>query len=214
MIRTWKQLCLFFAFLLTTAHGNKNSSCSSSEFTYEQIDKQLQDIKNCFETVSITWTEYQKANIFNQLQTLTDIIRKQENEVLQRLLPANCPAPAVPEDGGLLCASEKNKTYCKPMCNAGYDFNFLRRSRVFEECGSGTQGKWTTQFIGGNILAKCDKSPTAVSGVPSAYFPEGQDCQKIKSDERLMGNITKIFQSELVMAGIKPSLETSGLFCG
>ncbi|XP_016371901.1 uncharacterized protein LOC107711424 [Sinocyclocheilus rhinocerous] len=214
MSRTWKQLCLLFAFLSTTAHGNNNSSCSSSEFTYEQIDKQLQAMKNCFETISITWTAYQNANIFNQLQTLTDIIQKQQNEELRRLLPANCPAPDVPEDGGLLCVSVKNKAYCKPMCNAGYDFSFIRRSRLFEECSSATQDKWTTQFFGGNRLAICDKSRIAVSGAPSAYFPEGQDCQKIKSNEQLMGNITKIFQSELVMAGITQSVESSSLLCG
>lgn len=37
-------------------------------------------MKNCLEIISITWTAYQNANIFNQLQTLTDIIRKQQNE--------------------------------------------------------------------------------------------------------------------------------------
>ncbi|KAF4105695.1 uncharacterized protein si:ch1073-126c3.2 [Onychostoma macrolepis] len=214
MSRTWKQLCLLFAFLLTTSYGDNNSSCSSSDFSYEQIDKQLQDLKNCFETVSITWTTYQIANIFNQLQTLTDIIRKQQNEEFRKLLPANCTAPAVPEDGGLLCESGKNKAYCKPMCNAGYDFSFIRRSRLFEECSSATQDKWTTQFIGGNRLAICKKSRIAVSGASFAYFPEGQDCQKTKSDEQLMGNITKIFQSELVMAGITQSLASSSLLCG
>ncbi|XP_050982111.1 uncharacterized protein si:ch1073-126c3.2 isoform X2 [Labeo rohita] len=213
MSRTWKQHCLLFAFLLTTVHGN-NPSCSTSEFTYEQIDKWLQATKNCLETVSNTWTPYQSANIFNQLQTLTDIIQEQQNKELRRLLPANCSAPAVPEDGGLLCVSVKNKTYCKPMCNAGYDFNFLRRSRLFEECSSATKHKWTTQFIGGNRLAICNKSRIAVSGAPSAYFPEGQNCHKTKSDEQLMKNITSIFQSELVMAGITQPLESSILLCG
>ncbi|KAK2896636.1 hypothetical protein Q8A67_011124 [Cirrhinus molitorella] len=214
MSRTWMQLCLLFAFLLTTASGNNYSSGCCSEFTYEQIDKQLQAMKNCFESVSINWTAYQSANIFNQLQTLTDIIQKQQNEELQRLLPANCSAPAVPEDGGLLCVSVKNSAYCKPMCNAGYDFNFIRRSRLFEECSSATKHSWTTQFIGGNRLAICNKSRIAVSGASSAYFPEGQDCRKIKSDEQLMWNITNIFQSELIRAGITQSLESSSLFCG
>ncbi|XP_026080361.1 uncharacterized protein LOC113057291 [Carassius auratus] len=211
--RTRKMLYLLFAFLLTTAHGN-NSSCSSSKFTYEQIDQQLQDLKNCLEMLSITWTTYQNANIFNQLQTLSEIIQRQQNEELRRLLPANCSSPAVPEDGGLLCISVKHKAYCKPMCNAGYDFTFLRRSRLFEECSSATKDKWTTQFIGGNRLAICDKSHTAVSGAPSAYFPVGQDCQKLKSDEQLTRNITDIFTSELVKAGITLSTESSGLLCG
>lgn len=37
----------------------------------------------------------------------------------------------------------------------GYDFNFMRRSRLFEECSAATQHKWTTQYIGGNRLAIC-----------------------------------------------------------
>lgn len=41
-------------------------------------------------------------------------------------------------------------------CKQGYDFSFLRRSRLFEECSAATQHKWTTQFIGGNRLAICD----------------------------------------------------------
>jgi len=37
-------------------------------------------MKNCLETVSDTWTTYQRANLFNQLQTLTDIIQKKQNK--------------------------------------------------------------------------------------------------------------------------------------
>uniref|UniRef100_A0A671KZX4 Uncharacterized protein n=1 Tax=Sinocyclocheilus anshuiensis TaxID=1608454 RepID=A0A671KZX4_9TELE len=40
-------------------------------------------------------------------------------------------------------------------CKQGYDFKFIRRSRLFEECSSATQDKWTTQSIGGNRLAIC-----------------------------------------------------------
>ncbi len=54
----------------------------------------------------------------------------------------------------------KNKTFIL-LClifprKQGYDFTFLRRSRLFEECSSATQDKWTTQFIGGNRLAICE----------------------------------------------------------
>ncbi|XP_077092467.1 uncharacterized protein LOC143744715 [Siphateles boraxobius] len=212
--RTWKMLFLLFAFLLTRAHG-QNTSCSSSEFSFEMLNKKLKDIKNCLETVSDTWTTYQTATIFNQLKMLTDINQKQQNKGLRRLMPTNCTAPTVPEDGGLLCVSvtDKTKTYCKPICNAGYDFNFIRRSRLFEECSATTQHKWTTQFIGGNRLAICNKSNVAVSGAPSAYFPEGHDCHKIKSHEQLLRNITNIFQSELEKAGITQSLRSFSLLC-
>lgn len=206
-------LFLLFAFLLTRAHG-QNTSCSSTEFSFKTFNKKLQDMKSCLETVSDTWTTYQTANIFNQLQMLTDIIQKQQNKELRRLLPANCTAPIVPKDGGLLCVSVTDKIYCKPMCNAGYDFNFIRRSRLFEECSAATQHKWTTQYIGGNRLAICNKFNVAVSGAPSAYFPEDHNCHNIKSHEQLLGNITNIFQSELEMAGITQSFKSFSLLCG
>ncbi|KAK9964592.1 hypothetical protein ABG768_005755, partial [Culter alburnus] len=171
------------------------------------------DLKKCLEAASDTWAAYQNAKFFNELRILTDIIQNQQTKELQKLLPKNCSAPAVPEDGGLLCISVTDKIYCKPMCNAGYDFTFIRRSRLFEECSAATQYKWTTQFIGGNRLAICSKSHIAVSGASSAYFPEGHDCHKIKSHAQLMGNITKTFQSELVMAGITQLLNSS-ILCG
>ncbi|XDV50179.1 hypothetical protein PO909_019281 [Leuciscus waleckii] len=214
--RTLKMLFLLFAFLLTRAHG-QNTSCNSTEFSFKIVNRNLQDLKNCLETIICdTWTTYQTATIFNQLQMLTDIIQKQQNKELRTLMPKNCTVPTLPEDGGLLCApvTDMKKIYCKPMCNAGYDFNFLRRSRLFEECSDATQHKWTTQFIGGNKLAICDKSKTAVSGAPSAYFPKGHDCHKTKSHEKLLRNITSIFQSELEMAGITQSLKSFSLFCG
>ncbi|XP_048060605.1 uncharacterized protein si:ch1073-126c3.2 isoform X1 [Megalobrama amblycephala] len=211
IIRAWKKLCLLFAFLLTRAHG-QNTSCSSSELSFEVFDKKIQDLKNCLEAASDTWAAYQNAKFFNELRILTDIIQNQQTKELQKLLPKNCSAPAVPEDGGLLCISVTDKIYCKPMCNAGYDFTFIR-SRLFEECSAATQYKWTTQFIGGNRLAICIKSQIAVSGASSAYFPEGHDCHKIKSHEQLMENIRKTFQSELDMAGITQLLHSS-ILCG
>ncbi|XP_067277484.1 uncharacterized protein si:ch1073-126c3.2 [Pseudorasbora parva] len=211
--RRWELLCLLFAFLLTRAHG-QNTSCSSSEFSFETLNQKLKDMKNYLESVSDKWATYQIAKIYTQLHMLTDIIQKQQNKDLQRFLPKNCTAPIVPEDGGLLCVSVTNKAYCKPMCNAGYDFSFIRRSRLYEECSAATQHKWTTQFIGGNSLATCSKSHIMVAGAPSAYFPEVHDCHKIKSDEQQTEDITKTFLSELATAGIRESFDSSRLFCG
>lgn len=210
--RKWKQL-LLFAFLSTLTHGQSHSSCLPADFSFDQLDKQLQNIKNCLETVSDNWTSYQHGNILNQLQALTDIIQRQDNKAFQKLLPENCPAPAVPENGGLLCLSVKDKIYCKPMCNAGYDFNFLRRSRLFEECSTATKHTWTTQYIGGNRLAICNKSHIEVSGAPSAYFPKGEDCHITKSNEQLTQNITNIFKSELAKVETTES-ESTKLLCG
>lgn len=39
----------------------------------------------------------------------------------------------------------------------GYDFSFLRRSRLYETCGSTTEFTWTTQLTGGQTLAVCER---------------------------------------------------------
>lgn len=117
MSKTWKQLFLVFAFLSTEVHGQEKS-CSTPDFSFDKLQKQLQNLKDCLEDISEKWTTYQNADFFNQLHLLTDIIQRQQNTELLSLLPANCSAPAVPRDGGLLCVSAENNIYCKPMCNA------------------------------------------------------------------------------------------------
>lgn len=41
------------------------------------------------------------------------------------------------------------------VLSQGYDFQFLRKTRVYEECSEQTKYKWGTQYIGGNKLAVC-----------------------------------------------------------
>lgn len=41
------------------------------------------------------------------------------------------------------------------LLSQGYDFAFLRRSRIYEECSKETRYKWTTAYVGGNKLAVC-----------------------------------------------------------
>ncbi|XP_056616255.1 uncharacterized protein si:ch1073-126c3.2 [Triplophysa dalaica] len=213
MSKTWKQLFLVFAFLFSESQGQNKSSCSSPDFFFDKVHKQLQNIEDCLEAKSKNWTTYQNADLFNQLLLLTKIIQKQQNSELLGLLPPYCSVPAVPRDGGLLCVSAENNIYCKPMCNAGYDFNFLRRSRLYEKCDAASKYKWTTQYIGGNTLADCTKSEVTVAGAPSAFFPEDKDCHKTKSDEQLIKNITNIFHSELIKEGIT-SFKSTSLICG
>lgn len=38
----------------------------------------------------------------------------------------------------------------------GYDFAFMRRSHVYDECKNQTRHKWNTQYVGGNKLAVCN----------------------------------------------------------
>uniref|UniRef100_A0A8C5PV28 Uncharacterized protein n=1 Tax=Leptobrachium leishanense TaxID=445787 RepID=A0A8C5PV28_9ANUR len=92
---------------------------------------------------------------------------------LKTMPSSNCSFPVIPKNGGLICVSLEDIYYCKPMCYKGYDFVFLRRSRLYEECGMHTQFSWTTQYIGGNRLAECTASSVAVSGSSSSYFAEG-----------------------------------------
>ncbi|XP_078731647.1 uncharacterized protein LOC144946539 isoform X1 [Lampetra fluviatilis] len=84
----------------------------------------------------------------------------------------DCKLPHVPRNGGLTCVTVNSTRYCKPMCNKDHDFEFLRRSRLFEKCGQSTGYHWTTQYIGGLRLADCARSAVRVSGQPSAYFAE------------------------------------------
>lgn len=41
------------------------------------------------------------------------------------------------------------------LVSQGYDFAFIRRSRIFDECSAQTGYKWNTQYVGGNKLAVC-----------------------------------------------------------
>lgn len=45
----------------------------------------------------------------------------------------------------------------------GFDFAFLRRSRLYDECSERTKFKWDSQYVGGNTLAVCngETSPSA-----------------------------------------------------
>lgn len=42
------------------------------------------------------------------------------------------------------------------ILSQGYDFGFMRRSRLFEECSDHTSFKWQSQYVGGNKLAVCN----------------------------------------------------------
>lgn len=38
----------------------------------------------------------------------------------------------------------------------GFDFAFMRRSRLYDECTKQTNYKWDTQYVGGKTLAVCN----------------------------------------------------------
>lgn len=49
----------------------------------------------------------------------------------------------------------------------GFDFAFLRLSRVYDECSERTKYKWDSQYIGGNTLAVCNGETASAAHVLS-----------------------------------------------
>ncbi|XP_053305857.1 uncharacterized protein LOC128468187 [Spea bombifrons] len=132
----------------------------------------------------------------------------------QVLTPSSCPRPLVPKNGGLVCVhAEHVAFYCKPMCNQGYDFAFLRRSRLYEECGRHTDFSWTTQYIGGNRLAECVDFPSAVAGNSSAYFTD-ETCQQATSKPEARRKYKNEFIEELKQKNIKVKHKEAFIICG
>uniref|UniRef100_A0A8C2Z1Y9 Si:ch1073-126c3.2 n=1 Tax=Cyclopterus lumpus TaxID=8103 RepID=A0A8C2Z1Y9_CYCLU len=123
--------------------------------------------------------------------------------------PKQCPEAEVPDNGGLACVTVANRRYCKPLCEHGYDFAFLRRSRPYEECSAQTRFQWQTQYVGGNKLAVCH-----VSGVKTAYFPKDQDCLTTKTSNGLQSGVIVDLTAELMAAGVHGAPQSACLVCG
>ncbi|KAK3554545.1 hypothetical protein QTP70_025398 [Hemibagrus guttatus] len=128
--------------------------------------------------------------------------------------PKECPTPTVQSKGGLVCVSASRRRFCKPMCNEGYDFGFLRISRLFETCSDATNYMWTTQYVGGNKLAVCNKSGIRIAGTSSAYFPANQDCWTTKSNSTLEQEIINAFENELNAKNFNGPYTHRCLMCG
>ncbi|KAG7512426.1 hypothetical protein JOB18_029084 [Solea senegalensis] len=173
------------------------------------LKQQLKDVsgKNATgqqEAAECALSPQQTAALLQSMRTVTDLLYKEQLK--------ECPEAEVPDNGGLACVTVNNKRYCKPMCNYGYDFMFMRRSRLYEECSKETGYKWNTQYIGGNKLAVCNKEPTQVSGASSAYFPKDRDCLTTKTQhlDSFIDSITAEIQSQ----GILGKPENACLLCG
>ncbi|KAI4792579.1 hypothetical protein KUCAC02_033292 [Chaenocephalus aceratus] len=186
----------------------------TSQCGYNSLTSKLKEAVECDDSQLLSWSSKERAGLLLNLRNLTDTLYKLQLKECQGAKPTQCPQAEVPEDGGLLCTTVSKKRYCKPMCNHGYDFSFLRRSRVYDECSQQTGFKWQSQFIGGNKLAVCIKAHIQVSGAPSAYFSEAQDCLTTKSNSSLIGStIMGDFMSELRSADVQGEAENSCLLC-
>ncbi|TNM99423.1 hypothetical protein fugu_012456 [Takifugu bimaculatus] len=94
---------------------------------------------------------------------------------------------------GLVCVTAANRRFCKPLCNNGFDFAFLRRSRLYDECSERTKYKWDSQYVGGNTLAVCSEALLQISGAKTAYFPENQTCLTTKSSSQHQSDVIRTF---------------------
>ncbi|KAM6067746.1 uncharacterized protein VSU04_006887 [Chlamydotis macqueenii] len=214
----WKTLVfLSLAVLLTDLAEIRafasRSDCKTS--TIEDVKKTLEEYSRCFHEM-IDKNEKASINLLAwTLQETFDLLRPVQEKFCKQLPP--CPLPQAPRNGGLVCVTIDNAQYCKPMCNKGYDFQFLRRSRLYEVCGNSTGFSWTTQFVGGNTLAVCNPSETAISGAESAYFPANSTCLHTLALAENQEKQLDIFLDELRKQGIDGSnrdKEADCITCG
>ncbi|XP_035519788.1 uncharacterized protein si:ch1073-126c3.2 isoform X2 [Morone saxatilis] len=172
----------------------------------------LQVAAECGENLQLS--AEQTAVLLLSLRNLTDYLHKHQLKECQGAEPKECPEPEVPQNGGLACVTVAKKRYCKPLCNNGYDFGFIRRSRLYDECSNHTGNKWKSQYIGGNKLAVCNEASIQVSGAKTAYFPEDRDCLTTKSSSQLWGTIIEVFTTELKNQGVQGEPQYACLVCG
>ncbi|XP_019715499.1 uncharacterized protein LOC109509968 [Hippocampus comes] len=196
--------CLCLLAVLPCSHQTKNCS---SQFL-EDLTADLQMAVEC--SAKPRWTLQQMATLLLNVRNLTKTLRDSQGDQLVK-----CPQPKVPKNGGLACASVANSRFCKPLCNHGYDFAFLRKSRVFEECSAATGYKWSTQYIGGNKLAVCNEAALQVAGAKSAYFAKGEDCLTTMGNEQRKNDTLEEVAEELKNHdGVDGDVVSLSLLCG
>ncbi|XP_066536153.1 uncharacterized protein si:ch1073-126c3.2 [Hoplias malabaricus] len=210
---TLRWLGLMLVLVSGGAQTPTNSS-SCSIWSFEQFSEKLKVPDECLESLAAQWTDEQTSSALDDLRRLTDVLQKHQKTACKDAMPGDCPLPVVHSKGGLVCATAEKKVYCKPMCNEGQDFSFLRTSRVYEECSAATNHKWTTQYVGGNKLAVCNKSNIQVAGAPSAYFPKDQDCLTTKSAHTLQQKVIDTFIEELKVDNISGNITFTCFLCG
>ncbi|XP_025898804.1 uncharacterized protein LOC112950480 [Nothoprocta perdicaria] len=175
-----------------------HSDCKGASIA--DVAETLEKYSECFHKM-VTEGEKTSINLLAwRLQEMLNLLRPLQEKLCKPL--ALCPHPLAPRNGGLVCVTIDGLQYCKPMCNKGYDFQFLRKTRLYETCGNTTGFAWTTQYIGGDELAVCSPSEVAVSGAKSAYFPANSTCQHTIAFAEAEKEQINIFLQELREEGI------------
>ncbi|XP_070834448.1 uncharacterized protein [Chaetodon trifascialis] len=202
-------LCSLAVWVSSAAQDETSlQNCSSQKELWERLSVAVE----CAE--SLPWSSQQTAALLLSMTNLTDALHAQQLRECRGVEPEKCPQAEVPDNGGLACVTVDNKRYCKPLCNHGFDFGFMRRSRLYDECSEQTGFRWNTQFVGGNRLAVCNEASIQVSGAKTAYFPQDQDCLKTKSSSHQQNSIIEDFKAELKSQGLQGELQHACLLCG
>ncbi|XP_030059124.1 uncharacterized protein LOC115470252 [Microcaecilia unicolor] len=213
----WGVFLLYAAYFpAVMAHkvAEGNTICSNITILYEIADA-MECLLHSFEPVASL--ERSQVNFLVwKYQQILDTFKKAQEKAWNDFTPKNCPTPLAPSNGGLVCVTIANVRYCKPMCNQDYDFAFLRRSRLYEECGQHTGYSWTTQLVGGSRLADCIASSVAVSGQKSAYFHPNMNCQQTMANATAEKEHIRIFLQELAKKDIAEQHEANYdyIICG
>eukprot|EP00079_Xenopus_tropicalis_P016770 XP_004916016.1 PREDICTED: uncharacterized protein LOC100496372 [Xenopus tropicalis] len=199
MWNTRSLLCGFLcivAFMRTTESKAVDFHPDSSKNITESLTEIIKSVMSHQDEIANL--ERTRINLLVLLaQELLGVLKEyQDKSYLELVSVSNCSLPLVPRNGGLVCVYLGSVYYCKPMCNQGFDFSFLRRSRLYEECGKHTDFAWTSQYIFGRRLAECIESKVAVSGAPTAYFNKDR-CQNITSSATAEQEYIKTFLQEL-----------------
>ncbi|XP_054060798.1 uncharacterized protein LOC128910888 [Rissa tridactyla] len=214
----WKTLFFVSLAVLLAAFTEIGAFASPDECesaTVDDVNESIEKYSKCFHEMM---TKGEKASINFlawRLQEALDLLRPVQEKYCKQLPP--CPLPPAPRNGGLVCVTIGNAQYCKPMCNKGYDFQFLRRSRLYEVCGNATGFSWTTQLVGGKALAVCNPSEIAISGAESAYFPTNSTCLHTLAFTETQTEQLNVFLKELGEKGIDGSnrdKEADCIICG
>ncbi|TNN40507.1 Fibroblast growth factor receptor 2 [Liparis tanakae] len=130
-------------------------NCTSQTELLKRLSADLEVAAECGDYLQSAWKKQERAALLLAMRNVTDVLNTHMLRECHGAKPKKCPAAEVPPNGGLACVTVANKRYCKPLCNHGYDFAFLRRSRPYDECSERTRFHWETQYIGGNRLAVC-----------------------------------------------------------
>ncbi|XP_025972516.2 uncharacterized protein LOC112993273 [Dromaius novaehollandiae] len=186
---------------MATGTFARNSDCKGA--TVADVTETLEKYSECFHKMIIDGETTSINLLAWRLQEMLDRLRPVQDKFCKQLPP--CPLPLAPSNGGLVCVTIDGLQYCKPMCNKGYDFQFLRRTRLYEVCGNTTGFAWTTQLVGGDALAVCNPSEVEISGAQSAYFPANSTCQHTIAFAETEKEQTSLFLQELREQGIDVS---------